>query len=44
MACSMAQSVKAASISDLEREREELERQREAIKRKKKEAGGSMKD
>ena len=29
MACSMAQSVKAASISDLEREREELERQRE---------------
>ena len=26
MACSTAQSVKAASISDLEREREELER------------------
>ncbi len=33
MACSMAQSVKAASISDLEREREELERQREEAQR-----------
>ena len=33
MACSMAQSVKAASISDLERERDELERQREEAQR-----------
>ena len=33
MACSTAQSVKAASISDLERERDELERQREDAQR-----------
>lgn len=33
MACSTAQSVQAASISDLERERDELERQREDAQR-----------